>query len=309
MTKAEGIETLLQDDFLAALPKMVASINDQRHRLAWITDQEAEMLKKVGGTGKPGPFGIQSFPFDDEDQGFGGYDEGEEPGDSENQTTQRGRDAVDDIEAEGDFDPTTDLAGNVSGTAGGVSGTAGGVSGTVGDPTGSFSGPNENANRQAEERSKAFSDYVNDLISRDQAQSRMGITDREFDDLIDRSTVADAQARANALGLSNVSVSMNPDGTLSYNSPDASALGFGLSQMGRAGAQAIGTGFEMGRGISSMTPGGFITDLVTGREGSIGGDLARSLGTPTTGTISENLGINLGLDPDDVERGIAGFFR
>ena len=135
MTKAEGIETLLQDDFLAALPKMVANINDQRHRLAWITDQEAEMLKKVGGTGKPGPFGIQSFPFDDEDQGFGGYDEDEEPGDSENQTTQRGRDAVDDIEAEGDFDPTTDLAGNVSGTAGGVSGTAGGVSGTVGDPT------------------------------------------------------------------------------------------------------------------------------------------------------------------------------
>jgi len=302
----QGIETLLQDDFMAALPMMVANINDQRHRLAWITDQEAEMLMEAGGSGKPGPLGIQSFPFDDDDQGFGGYDEGFGEGSD-------GSDYVDDIEREGDIDPNTDLAGNPSGTVGDPSGTVGDPSGTVNELSGSLDDPNRDESRQQQERNQAFNDYVNDLISREQAQSKMGITDREFDDLIDRSTVADAQARANALGLSNVSVSMNPDGTLSYSSPDASAVGFGLSQMSRAGAQAIGTGFEMGRGMMGMMPSGMITDFVTGREKSIGGDFARSIGSPTTGTISDaisnQVGIDLSVDPDAVERGIADFFR
>lgn len=48
------------------------SINGQPHMLAYITGSEADVLKRLGGSGDPGPMGIPSFYYDDVGAGGSG---------------------------------------------------------------------------------------------------------------------------------------------------------------------------------------------------------------------------------------------
>ncbi len=57
-------------------PPRRVEIRGQDHLLAYITPEEAALLKANGGSGEPGPMGIPAF-FD-VGEGMGGYDSGTE---------------------------------------------------------------------------------------------------------------------------------------------------------------------------------------------------------------------------------------
>ena len=62
-------------------PKRKVNVRGQKHSLAYINDREKRMLRKAGGSGKPGPNGIPTY-FD-VGEGMGGYDSnvgGSDPG-------------------------------------------------------------------------------------------------------------------------------------------------------------------------------------------------------------------------------------
>lgn len=58
-------------------PPRRAVIGGQDHLLAYITPEEAELLKSRGGSGEPGPMGIPAFPDYGDSGGFGGSGGGE----------------------------------------------------------------------------------------------------------------------------------------------------------------------------------------------------------------------------------------
>lgn len=58
MTKKKGLAGLVK------APRNT-SINGQPHMLAYITGSEADVLKRLGGAGEPGPMGIPSFFYDE----------------------------------------------------------------------------------------------------------------------------------------------------------------------------------------------------------------------------------------------------
>ena len=53
-------------------PKRKVNVRGQKHSLAYINDREKRMLRKAGGSGKPGPSGVPTY-FD-VGEGLGGYD-------------------------------------------------------------------------------------------------------------------------------------------------------------------------------------------------------------------------------------------
>ena len=53
-------------------PKRKVNVRGQKHSLAYINDREKRMLRKAGGSGKPGPSGIPAY--DDLDEGYGEND-------------------------------------------------------------------------------------------------------------------------------------------------------------------------------------------------------------------------------------------
>ena len=55
-------------------PKRKVNVKGQKHSLAYINDREKRMLRKAGGSGKPGPNGIPTY--DDLDEGYGAEDMG-----------------------------------------------------------------------------------------------------------------------------------------------------------------------------------------------------------------------------------------
>ena len=55
-------------------PKRKVNVRGQKHSLAYINDREKRLLRKAGGSGKPGPNGIPTY-FD-VGEGMGGYDSG-----------------------------------------------------------------------------------------------------------------------------------------------------------------------------------------------------------------------------------------
>ena len=55
-------------------PKRKVNVRGQKHSLAYINDREKRMLRKAGGSGKPGPNGIPTY-FD-VGEGMGGYGSG-----------------------------------------------------------------------------------------------------------------------------------------------------------------------------------------------------------------------------------------
>lgn len=61
MAKKKGLASLVK------APRNT-TINGQPHMLAYITGSEADALKRLGGSGDPGPMGIPSFFIDDDDE-------------------------------------------------------------------------------------------------------------------------------------------------------------------------------------------------------------------------------------------------
>ena len=59
-------------------PKRKVNVRGQKHSLAYINDREKRLLRKAGGSGKPGPNGIPTY-FD-VGEGWGGYDSTESRG-------------------------------------------------------------------------------------------------------------------------------------------------------------------------------------------------------------------------------------
>lgn len=55
-------------------PKRKVNVRGQKHSLAYINDREKRLLRKHGGSGKPGPNGIPTY--DDLDEGYGEEDMG-----------------------------------------------------------------------------------------------------------------------------------------------------------------------------------------------------------------------------------------
>lgn len=55
-------------------PKRKVNVKGQKHSLAYINDREKRMLRRMGGSGKPGPSGIPTY-FD-VGEGMGGYGSG-----------------------------------------------------------------------------------------------------------------------------------------------------------------------------------------------------------------------------------------
>lgn len=75
MAKKKGLASLVK------APRNT-TINGQPHMLAYITGSEADALKRLGGSGDPGPMGIPAFSY--EDEAFGGASSSEGFGGSSN---------------------------------------------------------------------------------------------------------------------------------------------------------------------------------------------------------------------------------
>ena len=55
-------------------PKRKVNVQGQPHSLAYINKDEARMLRRMGGSGKPGPSGIPTYIPDDGNRGGGNFD-------------------------------------------------------------------------------------------------------------------------------------------------------------------------------------------------------------------------------------------
>lgn len=55
-------------------PAKKVNVAGQEHSLAYINKSEARMLRRMGGSGKPGPSGIPTYIPDDGNRGFAGFD-------------------------------------------------------------------------------------------------------------------------------------------------------------------------------------------------------------------------------------------
>jgi len=60
---------------MPGLSSLQVNIKDQPHNLAWINEAEQDLLKDLGGSGRPGPMGIPAYDFDDFDDPEGVYDD------------------------------------------------------------------------------------------------------------------------------------------------------------------------------------------------------------------------------------------
>ena len=70
---------------MEGLASLRTKLNGQEHSLAWINRNEAQALKDMGGSGKPGPMGIPAFYGDEteeDDVSWSGPDSAADPGPS-----------------------------------------------------------------------------------------------------------------------------------------------------------------------------------------------------------------------------------
>ena len=49
---------------MPGLSSLQVNIKDQPHNLAWINEAEQDLLKDLGGSGRPGPMGIPAYDVD-----------------------------------------------------------------------------------------------------------------------------------------------------------------------------------------------------------------------------------------------------
>ena len=77
-------------------PPRRTTIRGQKHLLAYITPEEADVLKAMGGSGKPGPMGIPAFygGFDDDrtqagEGPSGGYSDADDKDDKDDKSTAK----------------------------------------------------------------------------------------------------------------------------------------------------------------------------------------------------------------------------
>ena len=111
MAKKKGLASLVK------APRNT-TINGQPHMLAYITGSEADALKRLGGSGDPGPMGIPSFFLDEGQESFsesmsssnfssGPPDDGSRSGQESNRSTGSSSSSGTDISFEGEdeYDP------------------------------------------------------------------------------------------------------------------------------------------------------------------------------------------------------------
>jgi len=302
------------------LKALRVDIKGQDHKLAWITDEEAKLLKSRGGSGNPGPMGIPSYPFDD-------FDEPDEQQDDQGKS-QDNQGYVDDIEREGDFDPNVDLAGrqrgdpdptNTSGDPSVGSMDPGDTFGQFDDPGGFYSFDPKTGDDRGPTVDEAYNAYVNDFITRDGFTSLTGKTDDYLDDLIDQKTVEDFQREMNERGI-DVTIGWDRetgvptiDGTWK-NAMDAFGVGFttGLSPLGDFAQFAIGGTLGTFGMPGAFSPAGFLANVVMGRgkQTAFGYNVAGELTTDVAKAIGEltgqpNLGKSVGQTINELNQGYA----
>jgi hypothetical protein len=79
---------------MPGLSSLKVNIKDQPHNLAWINKAEQDLLKDLGGSGRPGPMGIPAYPYDDFDDPEGIDDPNPDDETPTNITEEQSRAAV-----------------------------------------------------------------------------------------------------------------------------------------------------------------------------------------------------------------------
>jgi len=233
---------------MEGLASLRTKLNGQEHSLAWINRNEAQALKDMGGSGKPGPMGIPAFyPDETEDDDVSWSDEAD-----------FGPDYSDMDEEQDDFMQA----------AYGAPGYAEAVDpgfGYVDDFFSSGFGPNIGFNPDIDPNTG----YIAGSLEGIKAAANPNA------DAIDVSNMVDAQIDALEKGY-DVNVGFDPEsGTLSYDGPDA--LSYGLSSIGQGVAGLGGLFRDAYMGMTGLTPLGLIRDTLMGAPNTLGGRMRSGL--------------------------------
>ena len=188
---------------MPGLSSLQVNIKDQPHNLAWINEAEQDLLKDLGGSGRPGPMGIPAYEFNDED--------------------------------DADLGDVTGSPGGAAGASGGGAGAGAGTGGgdtsgdTGGDPFGEYGegGPDR--------RDATYNPATNDFnFARDRDASNF----RDDLDVLGIENINQAgslQDYYRDLG-KDVNITEDKDGTYNYTGKDA--LTTALGEMGKAASWA-----------------------------------------------------------------------
>ena len=204
-------------------PKRKVNVKGQKHSLAYINDREKRMLRKAGGSGKPGPNGIPTY--DDLDEGYGAED-------------------MSDSGFGG-------AAGGSPGTGGGSASddVGGGFGGGSGDDNNNDRGPSRSRADVARSAAKAKADAITKTrtTARAEVQARIDRLSKyskaESTNFINRYA-----AKANVAGASRVANKLGEEGAIAIRNKAGEVVGamhqgrFGMVYSGRMLDKADYTG-------------------------------------------------------------------
>ena len=183
---------------MEGLASLRTKLNGQEHSLAWINRNEAQALKDMGGSGKPGPMGIPAYSENDSENDADSTDSGTGGANSEGGS------------------------GGSSGSSGGSSGSSGGSSGgsgtsgtsegnegisyggldasTMGGPQGfdySVEKDGKTGDLESDYQEEMYDMYQYDILDRDTVEDLLGFSlddpYKGFRDMHDFTTVRDIQ--------------------------------------------------------------------------------------------------------------------
>lgn len=233
---------------MEGLASLRTKLNGQEHSLAWINRNEAQALKDMGGSGKPGPMGIPAYD------------------------SVADADSMDSGTASGDPNqPDDEYDDDFMQAAYGAPGFADAVDpgfGYIDDFFSSGFGPNIGFDPTIDPNTG----YIKGSMEGLKAAANPNA------DAIDVSNMVDAQIDALERGL-DVDVGYDPEsGTLTYDGPDA--FGYGLGSIGRGLGSLADFSRDMYMGLTALTPLGLIRDTLMGAPNTPGGSLRGLAGFP-----------------------------
>jgi len=285
---------------LTSLPRK-KNIKGQPHKLAYVTEAEGDLLKSMGGAGKPvkGTKGVPAY-FDAGEgmDGYGGADSASGSGGASDTSTDMDVDAT--YDGKTDFDDDFGMGVDLGSAIGGAYGFAGT---DEGQPT-NMAGLVDQANREG------FS--LSDVAGLDAAEARDAINaamselgynkavDLGFVNLIDRAEddfdLSVARGVEDKYGLERGQVSPATVGGFSYTGPNSTAAG--LNEMGTSAKDLAISYFNAIQSLPSLTGiiGGLIgldmpgTNLGQGLRSALGYNPTSELGKDIAGLV-DSLGL------------------
>ena len=277
---------------LTSLPRK-KNIKGQPHKLAYVTEAEGDLLKSMGGAGKPvkGTKGVPAY-FDAGEgmDGYGGADSASGSGGASDTSTDMDVDAT--YDGKTDFDDDFGMGVDLGSAIGGAYGFAGT---DEGQPT-NMAGLVDQANREG------FS--LSDVAGLDAAEARDAINaamselgynkavDLGFVDLIDRAEddfdLSVARSVEDKYGLERGQVTPAAVGGFSYTGPNSTAAG--LSEMGTSAKDLAISYFNAIQSLPSLTGiiGGLIGLDMPGNI-NLGQGLRSALGYNPTSELGKDI--------------------